>query len=95
MRQSGIYVNNRQHKVERVCMSFPTIHCITRLNVVLFQARLHLGFYSIFIKDWLKVFKRDQFLIFRTEDYSSHIGEHIKEAIKFLHLRKCVFFELN
>ncbi|KAL5016974.1 hypothetical protein ScPMuIL_006563, partial [Solemya velum] len=51
------------------------------------KARLHLGFYSIFLKEWLAVFPREQLLIFRTEDFSKDISSHIELAFNFLDLK--------
>ena len=33
-----------------------------------FQARLRVGMYHIFVRDWLNVFPREQILILKTED---------------------------
>ena len=53
----------------------------------LLQARIHMGFYSIFMKDWLSVFPREQFFIFRTEDYQKNIGIYMQEIYRFLGVR--------
>lgn len=49
-------------------------------------ARIHLGFYSLFLKDWIRVFPRDQFFIVRTEDYSLMPQETLRQAFSFLGL---------
>ena len=54
----------------------------------LFQARLHMGFYFVFLQDWFRVFPREQFHIIRTEDYSRHMLTYLKEVYRFLGLRK-------
>ena len=55
------------------------------------QARLHLGFYSIFLRDWLKVFPREQLLILKTEDYSKDMAGHLKQIYSFLNIGKYSF----
>lgn len=58
------------------------------IKLFLQQARLHIGFYSIYLKEWLKVFSRDQFLILRSEDYDSNIPETLKKVFQFLKIGK-------
>ncbi|XP_052778544.1 carbohydrate sulfotransferase 15-like [Mya arenaria] len=84
---------------EEVVRGIRSLHACTRTRTLRtclyhakliqsFKARLHLGFYSIFLRDWLRVFPRKQFLIMRTEDYSSDIARHIQYAFDFLDLGK-------
>lgn len=40
------------------------------------------------MRDWLKVFPRDQMLVMRTEDYSSDMGSHLHNVFKFLNIGK-------
>ena len=54
----------------------------------LFQVRLHMGFYFIFLQEWFQVFPREQFLIIRTEDYSSNMIYYLQKTYRFLGLRK-------
>ncbi|KAK7479376.1 hypothetical protein BaRGS_00029368 [Batillaria attramentaria] len=46
--------------------------------------RLHIGMYSVFMKEWLAVFPRDRFYILRTEDYQANMKEHLRRIYKFL-----------
>ncbi|XP_076104304.1 carbohydrate sulfotransferase 15-like isoform X1 [Mytilus galloprovincialis] len=48
------------------------------------KARIHLGFYYVYLLEWFKVFPRDQFIILRTEDYSTDVFHHMSELHKFL-----------
>jgi len=38
----------------------------------------------VYLEEWLKVFPREQFLIFRSEDYGENINSHLKRAYEFL-----------
>ncbi|XP_076468882.1 carbohydrate sulfotransferase 15-like [Babylonia areolata] len=42
------------------------------------------GMYSVFMEDWLRIFRRDQMMIIRNEDYSDDIEGHILDAFNFL-----------
>ncbi|CAG2250394.1 CHST15 [Mytilus edulis] len=53
------------------------------------KARINVGFYSVYLLEWFKVFPRDQFLILRTEDYTKDMFNHMSKLFKFL---KAVFF---
>lgn len=46
--------------------------------------RLNLGLYIVFLLDWLTVFRRDQILILRLEDYAANIKGTIKKVFDFL-----------
>ncbi|XP_060083042.1 carbohydrate sulfotransferase 15-like [Ylistrum balloti] len=48
------------------------------------KARIHVSIYSVFLKEWLKVFPRKQILIIRSEDYSQNISSHLKNIFNFL-----------
>ncbi|XP_071531292.1 carbohydrate sulfotransferase 15-like [Panulirus ornatus] len=50
--------------------------------------RLYNGLYSIFIRDWLKVFQRKHVLILRMEDYHQNITETMDTIFSHLDLRK-------
>ncbi|XP_061191811.1 carbohydrate sulfotransferase 15-like [Saccostrea echinata] len=57
--------------------------------------RIHLGFYAIYLREWLSVFPREQMLILRTEDYSSNVSSVVKQVFKFLELRVLTDDELE
>lgn len=42
----------------------------------------------MYLKEWLKVFNKDQILVLRTEDYSANIKETLKTVFNFLQLGK-------
>ncbi|XP_024152248.1 carbohydrate sulfotransferase 15 [Oryzias melastigma] len=46
--------------------------------------RLNLGLYFLYVLDWLSVFRRDQILVLRLEDYANNIKETIKKVFDFL-----------
>lgn len=95
LRQGKMTVNGFHDEVLR---SVYELHSCTRkssLRACLYNrqlhvslnARIHLGFYSIFLKDWFSVFPQNQFLILRTEDYAKDTEQHLKDVHKFLGLR--------
>ncbi|KAK3586033.1 hypothetical protein CHS0354_033159 [Potamilus streckersoni] len=51
------------------------------------NARIHVGFYSVFLKEWLKVFSRHQFLFLKTEEYSQDPVTVLQHVFSFLNLR--------
>ncbi|KAM9847580.1 carbohydrate sulfotransferase 15-like [Aulostomus maculatus] len=46
--------------------------------------RLNLGIYIVFLLDWLTVFRREQILVLRLEDYGANIKLTIKKVFDFL-----------
>ncbi|XP_067675001.1 carbohydrate sulfotransferase 15-like isoform X2 [Haliotis asinina] len=47
---------------------------------------LRRGLYSIFVKDWMKVYPAQQILILRFEDYKNKVQEHLQQIFSFLDL---------
>ncbi|XP_046573278.1 carbohydrate sulfotransferase 15-like [Haliotis rubra] len=47
---------------------------------------LRRGIYSIFVKDWMKIYPADQILILRFEDYKNKVEEHLQQIFSFLDL---------
>ncbi len=45
---------------------------------------LRAGMYSVFLKDWMSVFPRSQFLILKAEDYYSDMTASLTQVFKFL-----------
>lgn len=60
----------------------------------LLQVRLRLGMYSVYIKDWIKVFPRSQILIISLEDYAQHTRKILNQVYSFLDVRK-LFLDLS
>ncbi|OWF39912.1 carbohydrate sulfotransferase 15-like isoform X3 [Mizuhopecten yessoensis] len=56
---------------------------------------IHGSFYSILLKEWFSVFPREQFLIMRTEDYSSNMTSHLRKIFNFLEVDDITETELN
>lgn len=50
------------------------------------NARLNIGFYIVYLLEWLKVFPRRQFLILRFEDYINDIPKYVNRVYRFLGL---------
>ncbi|XP_070176634.1 carbohydrate sulfotransferase 15-like [Littorina saxatilis] len=48
--------------------------------------RIHLGMYSVFMKEWLAVFPRSSFYILRTENYHDNMTYHLNNIYTFLEL---------
>lgn len=46
--------------------------------------RLNLGIYIVFLLDWLTVFRRDEVLVLRLEDYAANLEVTIKKVFDFL-----------
>ncbi|XP_061192047.1 carbohydrate sulfotransferase 15-like [Saccostrea echinata] len=59
------------------------------------KTRIHLGFYAVYLREWLSVFPREQMLILRTEDYSSNVSSVVRQVFKFLELRDLTDDELE
>ncbi|XP_060602535.1 carbohydrate sulfotransferase 15-like [Ruditapes philippinarum] len=89
-----------------VVKSIVKLHLCTRQNTlrgclydrnlhVGLNARIHLGFYSVFLKDWFKVFPREQFFIVTTEMYSQYPDLVLKQVYSFLGLRKLTGEEID
>ena len=51
-----------------------------------------MGLYSIFLKDWLKVFPREQIIIIRSEDYKKDILGTLKQIYRHLELSMFFYF---
>ncbi|XP_078698860.1 carbohydrate sulfotransferase 15-like isoform X2 [Branchiostoma floridae x Branchiostoma belcheri] len=50
------------------------------------NARLRLGLYEVYLRDWFSIFPRDQILVQRLEDRSKDLKVTIAEVFKFLQL---------
>lgn len=48
------------------------------------QVRLTLGMYFVFVLDWLTVFRREQILVLRLEDYAANLNKTIQKVFDFL-----------
>ncbi|XP_033738428.1 carbohydrate sulfotransferase 15-like [Pecten maximus] len=58
-------------------------------------ARIHIGFYSEHVKQWLRVFPRKQILFLRTEDYSADVSSHMSQIFNFLGSRPLTATEMK
>nr|XP_054757794.1 carbohydrate sulfotransferase 15-like [Lytechinus pictus] len=50
------------------------------------SSRLLLGNYAVFLRDWLRIFPRDQILVLRLEDWQSRCTSKLREIYRFLEL---------
>ena len=53
------------------------------------QAPIFTSFYIVHLLEWLKVFPREQILIFRNEDYTVDIKGTLTEIFRFLDVGEC------
>ncbi|RXG50791.1 hypothetical protein Avbf_06282 [Armadillidium vulgare] len=67
----------------------------TVADIIRKKARLHVGLYSVYLKDWFKVFPRNQFLVIRTEDYKINISSTLQRIYKHLGLRNLPMSKLR
>lgn len=67
---------------------FHTVKFLYAIYTIFQKARLHVGLYSVYLKDWFKVFPRNQFLVIRTEDYKINISSTLQRIYKHLGLSK-------
>ncbi|XP_060570879.1 carbohydrate sulfotransferase 15-like [Ruditapes philippinarum] len=51
------------------------------------RVRLRVGMYSVYFKDWLRLFPLKQFFVLRLEDYSKRPVEYVKQIYRFLQIR--------
>ncbi|XP_061174937.1 uncharacterized protein LOC133184104 isoform X3 [Saccostrea echinata] len=72
-----MFNNCRKKHTLRVCLFNRELH-------VKMPVRLHVGIYSVFLEEWLKVFDSINFLFLRTEDYSRNIKGTLKTVFSFL-----------
>ncbi|XP_064602186.1 carbohydrate sulfotransferase 15-like [Liolophura sinensis] len=75
----GVYENCFRQASIRSCAYNATVKSIAKV-------RLRVGMYSVFMKDWLRVFPREQFFIIRTEEYADNPRDVLQELYKFLGL---------
>ncbi|XP_078319066.1 carbohydrate sulfotransferase 15-like [Crassostrea virginica] len=66
----------KNHTVRR-CLFSRELH-------VTMPVRLHVGVYSVFLEEWLKVFEITNFLFLRSEDYSRNIKGTLRRVFSFL-----------
>lgn len=64
-------------------------YCVYNRTVALLSAtRLRVGLYVVYLRDWLKLFPRDQLLVLRLEDYSRDTAGSMKKIFSFLNLQQ-------
>lgn len=63
-------------------------HCLYNNTIAATsEVRLRIGVYSVYLKDWLKVFPKEQILVVTLKEYSEQLLNTIKKVFKFLNLR--------
>ncbi|XP_071105198.1 carbohydrate sulfotransferase 15-like isoform X1 [Haliotis cracherodii] len=78
----------QDHHTLKECLFNKTLH----MNI---PVRIPVSFYAVYLKEWFKVFPRENFLILRNEDYSKDIRGHIEKVYNFLEFSKLPDQELN
>ncbi|XP_067676217.1 carbohydrate sulfotransferase 15-like [Haliotis asinina] len=75
-------------QVEEACMKNHTVeHCLYSLDIgKRLRTRIFLGCYSVYMREWLKVFPREQFLILRTEDHDQDPKARLRTVYNYLKL---------
>ncbi|XP_048763501.1 carbohydrate sulfotransferase 15-like [Ostrea edulis] len=77
LRAITMFNNCRKNHTVRACLFSRELH-------VKLPVRLHVGVYSVFLEEWLKVYDTTNFLFLRTEDYSRNIKGTLKTIFSFL-----------
>ncbi|XP_067676202.1 carbohydrate sulfotransferase 15-like [Haliotis asinina] len=75
-------------QIEENCMKNHTVEqCLYSLDIARrLRTRIFLGCYSVFMREWLKVFPREQFLILRTEDHDQDPKAQLTKVFNYLNL---------
>ncbi|XP_046548064.1 carbohydrate sulfotransferase 15-like [Haliotis rubra] len=75
-------------QIEETCMKNHTVEqCLYSLDIAQrLRTRIFLGCYSVFMREWLKVFPREQFLILRTEDHDQDPKAQLTKVFNHLNL---------
>ncbi|KAK6168231.1 hypothetical protein SNE40_022100 [Patella caerulea] len=75
--------------IENCLMNHTVQHCFYSADIFAkLKSRIHFGCYVVYLKEWLKMFDRDQFYIVRTEDYADDVDKYIAEIFDFLEVGK-------
>lgn len=75
------YNNCSLNRTVRSCVYNRTVTNLAKL-------RLRVGMYAVYLRDWIRVFPKDQLLILRLEDYSRQLPDVMKKVYNFLNLRQ-------
>ncbi|XP_046548042.1 carbohydrate sulfotransferase 15-like [Haliotis rubra] len=75
-------------QIEEACMKNHTVEqCLFSLDISRrLRTRIYFGCYSVYMRQWLKVFPRDQFLILRTEDHNKGPKAQLRKVYNYLKL---------
>ncbi|XP_071113510.1 carbohydrate sulfotransferase 15-like isoform X1 [Haliotis cracherodii] len=66
-----------------------TKQCIFDMDMyVNLPMRIHISCYSVFMKEWMRVFPRESFLVLRNEDYGHDIKNHMNMVFSFLNMSR-------
>jgi len=63
---------------------FPAIVLYIDSILSALQIGIPVGYYAVYLSDWLKVFPRKQFYITTLDEYSTDMSRVMKEMIQFL-----------
>ncbi|XP_067676205.1 carbohydrate sulfotransferase 15-like [Haliotis asinina] len=75
-------------RIEDACMRNHSVEqCLYSVELARkLRTRIFLGCYSVYMRQWLNVFPRDQFLILRTEDHDKDPTAQLKSVYNYLKL---------
>ncbi|XP_071115443.1 carbohydrate sulfotransferase 15-like [Haliotis cracherodii] len=75
-------------EIEETCMKNHTVEqCLYSMDIARkLRTRIFLGCYSVYMREWLKVFTREQFLILRTEDHDQDPKARLRKVYNYLEL---------
>ncbi|XP_071114640.1 carbohydrate sulfotransferase 15-like [Haliotis cracherodii] len=78
----------RDIQIEETCMKNHTVeHCLYSLDIGrTVRTFIYFGCYSVYMREWLKVFSREQFLILRTEDHNQDPKAQLRKVYNYLKL---------
>ncbi|XP_048239440.1 carbohydrate sulfotransferase 15-like [Haliotis rufescens] len=78
----------RDIQIEETCMKNHTVeHCLYSSDIArTLQTFIFFGCYSVYMREWLKVFPREQFLILRTEDHDQDPKAQLRKVYNYLKL---------
>ncbi|XP_071114651.1 carbohydrate sulfotransferase 15-like [Haliotis cracherodii] len=78
----------RDVQIEETCMKNHTVeHCLYSLDIArTLRTFIFLGCYSVYMREWLKVFPRQQFLILRTDDHDQDPKARLRKVYNYLKL---------
>ncbi|XP_052761564.1 carbohydrate sulfotransferase 15-like [Mya arenaria] len=82
----------------RSCLERNTLrHCLYKPDVTVTKSkvRLRIGVYHLHLKEYFRVFPKQQILVIKMEDYSKHTSEHLSKIFDFLNVARLPIEDLQ